>query len=161
MVFTLLYVAPCLISGSLLDIIGSGISTSAGFAGIAFSLYQAYKPYKINSHRDKWNEFDTILCKAYTHLNELRNHKMLKSVYNLRLNQSQGFQKVNEQNSSIEKQNAEMKNEISILKIELAELKEKMDTLINQFNKSATYSDEQQNDSNVEKAFPLYRRNSF
>ncbi|WP_334473087.1 hypothetical protein [Arsenophonus sp. PmNCSU2021_1] len=161
MVFALPCVAPCLISGSLLHIIGSGISTAAGFSGIAFGLYQTHKQYKINSHRDKWNEFDAILSKTYTHLNELRNQKMLKSVYDLGLNQSQGFQKVNEQSSSIEKQNAEMKNEISILKTELTELKEKMDTLINQFNKAATSSDEQQNDSNVVKAFPLYRRHSF
>lgn len=66
---------------------------------------------------------------------------MLKSVYDLGLNQSQGF-------SSIEKQNAEMKTKISgleehvnTLTTELTELKEKMDTLINQFNKSATSSD--------------------
>ncbi|WP_063657489.1 hypothetical protein [Candidatus Arsenophonus triatominarum] len=168
MVFALPFIAPCLISGSLLHMIGSGISTAAGFSGIAFSLYQAHKQYKINSHRDKWNEFDTILSKTYTHLNELRSQKMLKSVYDLGLKQSQGFQKVNEQNSSIEKQNAEMKTEISTLKedvntltTDLTELKEKMDTLINQFNKSATSLDEQQNDSNSVKAFPLYRRHSF
>lgn len=173
--FSLPFIAPCLISGSLLHMIGSGISTAAGFSGIAFSLYQAHKQYKINSHRDKWNEFDTILSKTYTHLNELRSQKMLKSVYELGLNQSQGF-------SSIEKQNAEMKTKISgleehvntltteltewkenanTLKTEMNELKEKMDTLINQFNKSATSSDEQQNDSNSLKAFPLYRRHSF
>ncbi|MFS1583765.1 MAG: hypothetical protein ACL7AY_14075 [Candidatus Arsenophonus phytopathogenicus] len=168
LVFSLPFIAPCLISGSLLHMIGSGISTAAGFSGIALNLYQAHKQYKISSHRDKWGEFNTILSKTYTHLNELRNNKMFKSVYELGLNQSQGFQKVKEQSNSIEKQNAEMKNEISGLKedvntlmTDLTELKEKMDTLINQFKKSATSSDEQQNDSNIVKSFPLYRRHSF
>ncbi|WP_162505689.1 GPO family capsid scaffolding protein [Candidatus Arsenophonus triatominarum] len=54
-----------------------------------------------------------------------------------------------------------LKEDVNTLTTDLTELKEKMDTLINQFNKSATFSNEQQNDSNVVKAFPLYRRHSF